>query len=86
MLQETLQHNILGGMNYCNVVIGAVFPWSNGSHAYCAYSYSFSLGAMWELITVIQKCPFVRNSVCSQFLEGLFAIFAECSQVCLRSL
>ena len=24
-------------------------------------------------------------SVCSQFLEGLFAILAECSQFCLRS-
>ena len=35
--------------------------------------------------TVIQKRPFVRNSVCSQFLEGLFAILAECSQFCLRS-
>ena len=32
-----------------------------------------------------QKRPFVRNSVCSQFLEGLFAILAECSQFCLRS-
>ena len=26
-----------------------------------------------------QKRPFVHNSVCSQFLEGLFAILAECS-------
>ena len=33
----------------------------------------------------IQKSPFVRNSVCSQFLEGLFAILAQCSQFCLRS-
>ena len=32
-----------------------------------------------------QKRPFVHNSVCSQFLEGLFAILAECSQFCLRS-
>ena len=31
-----------------------------------------------------QKRPFVHNSVCSQFLEGLFAILAECSQFCLR--
>ena len=30
-----------------------------------------------------QKRPFVHNSVCSQFLEGLFAILAECSQFCL---
>ena len=29
--------------------------------------------------------PFVHNSVCSQFLEGLSAILAECSQFCLRS-
>ena len=34
---------------------------------------------------LIQKRPFVHNSVCSQFLEGLFAILAECSQFCLRS-
>ena len=34
---------------------------------------------------MVQKRPFVRNSVCSQFLEGLFAILAECSQFCLRS-
>ena len=34
---------------------------------------------------VVQKRPFVRNSVCSQFLEGLFAILAQCSQFCLRS-
>ena len=33
----------------------------------------------------IQKRPFVHNSVCSQFLEGLFAILAECSQFCLSS-
>ena len=33
----------------------------------------------------VQKRPFVRNSVCSQCLEGLFAILAECSQFCLRS-
>ena len=33
----------------------------------------------------IKKRPFVRNSVCSQFLEGLFAILAECSQFCLLS-
>ena len=32
-----------------------------------------------------QKHPFVHNSVCSQFLEGLFAILADCSQFCLRS-
>ena len=32
-----------------------------------------------------QKRPFVHNSVCSQFVEGLFAILAECSQFCLRS-
>ena len=32
----------------------------------------------------IQKRPFVHNSVCSQLLEGLFAILAECSQFCLR--
>ena len=32
-----------------------------------------------------QKPPFVHNSVCSPFLEGLFAILAECSQFCLRS-
>ena len=29
-----------------------------------------------------QKPRFVRNSVCSQLLEGLFAILAECSQFC----
>ena len=34
---------------------------------------------------IVQKRPFVHNSVCSQFLEGLFAILAECSQFCLRS-
>ena len=27
LLQETLQHDILGGITYCNVMIGAVFPW-----------------------------------------------------------
>ena len=32
----------------------------------------------------IQKRPFVHNSVCSQFLEGLFALLDECSQFCLR--
>ena len=32
-----------------------------------------------------QQRPFVHNSVCSQFLEGLFAILAEYSQFCLRS-
>ena len=35
--------------------------------------------------STFQKRPFVHNSVCSQFLEGLFAILAECSQFCLRS-
>ena len=29
---------------------------------------------------IMQKRPFVHNSVCSQFLEALFAILAECSQ------
>ena len=33
-------------------------------------------------MAVNQKRPFVHNSVCLQFLEGLFA--AECSQFCLR--
>ena len=28
-----------------------------------------------------QKRPFVHNSVCSQFLEGLFAILADCSPI-----
>ena len=37
------------------------------------------------IFTFFQKRPFVHNSVCSQFLEGLFAILAECSQFCLRS-
>ena len=32
-----------------------------------------------------QKRQFVHNSVCSQFLEGLLAILAECSQFCLRA-
>ena len=27
LLQETLQHNILEGMNYCNVLIAADLPW-----------------------------------------------------------
>ena len=36
-------------------------------------------------VMIVQKGPFVHNSVCSQFLEGLFAILAECSQFCLRS-
>ena len=31
------------------------------------------------------ETPVVHNSVCSQFLEGLLAILAECSQFCLRS-
>ena len=35
--------------------------------------------------TYFQKRPFVHKSVCSQFLEGLFVILAECSQLCLRS-
>ena len=38
-----------------------------------------------EKIALSQKRPFVHNSVCSHFLEGLFAILAECSQFCLRS-
>ena len=32
-----------------------------------------------------QKHPFVHNSVCSQFTEGLFAFLAECAQFCLRA-
>ena len=36
-------------------------------------------------MSLLQKRPFVHNSVCSQFLEALFAILAECSQFCLRS-
>ena len=31
MLQETLQHDIFGGINYCNVRIGAVLPWKEGT-------------------------------------------------------
>ena len=31
-----------------------------------------------------RKRPFVHDAVCLQFLEGLFAILAECSQFCLR--
>ena len=34
----------------------------------------------------IQKRPFVHKCVCSQILEALFAILAECSQFCLRSI
>ena len=33
---------------------------------------------------IVQKRPVVHNSVCSQFLESLFAILAECSQFCFR--
>ena len=36
-------------------------------------------------VLTCRERPFVHNSVCSQFLEGLFAILAECSQFCLRS-
>ena len=36
-------------------------------------------------LTYFQERPFVHNSVCSQFLEGLFAILPECLQFCLRS-
>ena len=34
---------------------------------------------------ITAKRPFVHNSVCSQFLVSLFAIFGECSRFCLRS-
>ena len=27
--QEALQHDILGGINYCNVMFGAVLPWKD---------------------------------------------------------
>ena len=42
-------------------------------------------GSRGNVFTTIQKRPFVHNSVCSQFLEGLFASLAECSQFCLSS-
>ena len=35
-------------------------------------------------ILLIKKRHLVRNVVCSQFRESLFAIVAECSQYCLR--
>ena len=35
--------------------------------------------------SIIQKRPFVQNSVCPQFLECLFAILVECPQFSLRS-
>ena len=37
-------------------------------------------------MSVNQKRPFVHNSDCSPFLEGLFAILAECSQFCFEAL
>ena len=48
----------------------------------CSKRYRFQIQS--ALKTLNQKRPFVHNSVCSQFLEGLFAIVAECSQFCLR--
>ena len=38
----------------------------------------------WKSLSFAKR-PFVHNSVCSQFSEILFAIFAECSQFSLRS-
>ena len=45
-----MQHDILGGINYFNVTIGAVLPWKN---EYFGYGYSFYLRAMWELVIVM---------------------------------
>ena len=42
--------------------------------------------ALGVLFDKCQKRAFVHNSVCSQFLEGLFAILAECSQFCFKSI
>ena len=42
IMTGTLQHNILGAIYCCNVLIGAVL----GSHEYLGYSYSFSHGAV----------------------------------------
>ena len=40
----------LGGINKCNVRIGADLPWKPRKFV---YNYSFSLGAVGELITVM---------------------------------
>ena len=40
---NTTQHQIPGGSNSCNVVIGAVLPWRLRSFV---YSYSCSLGSV----------------------------------------
>ena len=46
LLQETFEHDLLGGNNYCNVVICAVLPWKE--RIFWLQSTVFSLRAMWE--------------------------------------
>ena len=50
LLLETLQHDILGEINYCNATIGAVLPWKERIFR---LQLHFSFRAMWELITVM---------------------------------
>ena len=60
----------LGGINYRNVMIGVL-----GRNEYFSYSYSFSLQAMWELITLMRP-PFplqfwsFEDIVCTSFVPN----------------
>ena len=44
--QETLQHNILGRLSFCNVWSGAVLPWK--PQIFRLQLQFFSLGAVWN--------------------------------------
>ena len=47
-------------------------------------SKEFRTATAFSSLIECQKHPSVHDSLCSHFLEGLFAILAECSQLCLR--
>ena len=64
---------------------GHVFN-ANQSHTFMKSWRQTPLQGMLNLSCAqAQKRPFVHNSACSKFLEGLFAILSKCSQFCLRS-
>ena len=74
LLQETLQHETLGGIYYHNIVIGAALPWKERIFR---LQLQFTLRAMWEPITVItnvtplllQDLSF-QNIVCNSFVPN----------------
>ena len=82
MLQESLQYNIPGGVNYCNVIIGAVLPWKTRIFGLELQVFSLCCaGIHWcNVAPFLYRILFWQNRICNNFVSnGKYKAFRDCS-------